>query len=152
MVVFVTGELVTATKLNTYTCPPGGIIVWTGTIANIPTGWLICDGNNGTPNLLTRFLQGVATAATNPGTTGGATNKTTAGAHYHTLLTYDVRYDDGLGGLVAASESPGGILYRWTGTGSGATGYIKKADTDTVSATIIDIRPLYYDVAFLMKT
>ena len=34
------------------TVPAGGIIMWAGTIANIPTGWLICDGNNGTPNLL----------------------------------------------------------------------------------------------------
>ena len=52
--------------------PQYGIIIWTGTIANIPAGYVICDGNNGSPNLLAKFVEGVATAATNPGTTGGA--------------------------------------------------------------------------------
>ena len=50
--------------------PSGGVIIWTGTIANIPSGWVICDGNNGTVNLLSRMVVGVATAGTNPGTTG----------------------------------------------------------------------------------
>ena len=59
-------------------CPAGMIVMWAGTIATIPSGWVICDGNNGTPNLLARFVKGVATAATNPGTTGGATTHTHA--------------------------------------------------------------------------
>ncbi len=59
--------------------PSGSIIIWTGTIANIPAGWLICDGNNSTPNLLAKFLEGVATAGTDPGTTGGNVS------HTHTL-------------------------------------------------------------------
>lgn len=63
---------VTADAASAAKVPSGGIIIWTGTIANIPSGWVICDGNNGTPNLLARFVEGVATAATNPGTTGGA--------------------------------------------------------------------------------
>ncbi len=52
--------------------PAGCIVMWAGTIATIPAGWVICDGNNGTPNLLAKFIKGVATAATNPGGTGGA--------------------------------------------------------------------------------
>ncbi|GAI23594.1 unnamed protein product, partial [marine sediment metagenome] len=60
----------------------GLIGLWHGTIVNIPAGWLICDGNNGTPNLLAKFVEGVATAATNPGAVGGATAKNTAG-HVH---------------------------------------------------------------------
>lgn len=54
--------------------PQGAIIMWHGTIGNIPAGWVICDGNNGTPNLLAKFVQGVATAGTNPGDTGGSVN------------------------------------------------------------------------------
>jgi len=38
--------------------PAGGIIMWSGTIATIPTGWYLCDGNNGTPNLVDRFIVG----------------------------------------------------------------------------------------------
>lgn len=55
--------------------PSGLIALWHGTIATIPTGWVICDGNNSTPNLLNKFVRGVVTAATNPGTTGGADRK-----------------------------------------------------------------------------
>ena len=36
--------------------PTGGIIMWSGTIATIPSGWYLCDGNNGTPNLTNRFV------------------------------------------------------------------------------------------------
>lgn len=103
--------------------PSGGIIIWAGTIANIPSGWVICDGNNSTPNLLARFVEGVATAATNPGATGGSTAKTSA-EHFH-----------------------------WIEAGTGLQQGAESRDTtssDTVS--IADIRPLYYDVAFLMKT
>ncbi len=52
--------------------PPGVIVAWSGTLGSIPSGWLLCDGNNGTPNLIDRFLQGITTSSTNPGATGGA--------------------------------------------------------------------------------
>jgi len=52
--------------------PPGVIVAWSGALASIPSGWLLCDGNNGTPNLIDRFLQGITTSTTAPGTTGGA--------------------------------------------------------------------------------
>ena len=38
--------------------PSGGIIMWSGTIATIPSGWYLCDGTNGTPNLTNRFVVG----------------------------------------------------------------------------------------------
>jgi hypothetical protein len=114
-----TGEQALAADLiNGANMPPGAIIIWTGTIANIPGGWIICDGNNGTPNLLGKFIEGVATAATNPGTTGGATSKTTTS-----------------GGNTSGAES--GTLANSTGPHT---------------HTVTDIRPLYYDVAFIMKT
>ena len=53
------------------TIPIGGIIMWSGTIANIPTGWLLCNGSNGTPNLQDRFIVG-AGSGYSPGNTGGA--------------------------------------------------------------------------------
>jgi len=36
--------------------PIGAIIMWSG--AQIPTGWQLCDGTNGTPNLKDRFIVG----------------------------------------------------------------------------------------------
>ncbi len=91
--------------------PPGVIVAWSGVLASIPSGWLLCDGNNGTPNLIDRFLQGITTAATNPGTTGGSHTKSCASFNDWT---------------------PAGETYR------GAT-------------TSLDIRPKYYEVAWIMK-
>lgn len=54
----------------TSTFPVGGIIMWSG--STVPSGWALCDGTNGTPNLVDRFIMGAATA----GATGGANSKT----------------------------------------------------------------------------
>jgi len=110
----------TAPEWTSGAIPQYGIIIWTGTIANIPVGFVICDGNNSSPNLLTKFLEGVATAATDPGATGGATSKNTGGA-------------DSVSGYVASSGST-------------------QATIQTHIHTTSDIRPLFYDVAFIMKT
>lgn len=40
--------------------PAGAIIMWHG--AEIPYGWAICDGTNGTPNLVGKFIKAVATS------------------------------------------------------------------------------------------
>jgi len=52
--------------------------MWSGLLANIPSGWALCNGANGTPDLRDRFIVGAANGA-NPGTTGGA------GTHGHTV-------------------------------------------------------------------
>ncbi len=38
--------------------PKGGIIIWSGAVSDIPTGWVLCDGTNGTPDLRDRFVLG----------------------------------------------------------------------------------------------
>lgn len=38
--------------------PSGGIIMWSGSTANIPSGWALCNGSNGTPDLRDRFIVG----------------------------------------------------------------------------------------------
>lgn len=38
--------------------PQGSIIPWYGSIGNIPNGFALCDGTNGTPDLRDRFLVG----------------------------------------------------------------------------------------------
>ena len=70
------GLTVTAAQINT-AMPTGGIILWSGAAAAIPTGWLLCDGTNGTPNLRDRFVVGAgSTYAVNA--TGGAATVTLA--------------------------------------------------------------------------
>eukprot|EP01084_Bolivina_argentea_P088687 160112_1 len=45
--------------LNLYDMLPNGIvIIWYGLIANIPQGWSLCDGSNGTPDLRDKFVIG----------------------------------------------------------------------------------------------
>ena len=47
--------------------PVGSIIMFNGKAEDIPSGWAICDGTNGTPNLLDRFIL----ASSYAGGTGG---------------------------------------------------------------------------------
>lgn len=51
--------------------PIGIIEMWSGAIVDIPIGYKLCDGNNGTPNLVDRFIVG-AGSQYNVGDTGGA--------------------------------------------------------------------------------
>jgi len=51
--------------------PTGAILLWSGSIGTIPSGWALCDGNNGTPNLTDKFVQG-AGGSLNPDDTGGS--------------------------------------------------------------------------------
>ena len=60
--------------------PQGGIIMWSGSVASIPTGWLLCDGTNGTPDLRNRFIVGAGDTHA-PGATGGEDSTTLAEAN-----------------------------------------------------------------------
>jgi hypothetical protein len=86
--------------------PTGAILMWSGSIATIPSGWLICDGTNGTPDLRSRFIVGagstyavnatggtadaIVVAHTHTGTTGGTSNGHTHGitdqVHQHAFV------------------------------------------------------------------
>lgn len=35
---------------------PGAILLWHGTLLNIPSGWHLCDGTSGTPDLRDQFV------------------------------------------------------------------------------------------------
>jgi microcystin-dependent protein len=60
----------------------GCIVMWLGSVGSIPSGWALCDGNNGTPNLTGKFLYGWDTAnSIDIGDTGGTTDR----AHIHSV-------------------------------------------------------------------
>jgi len=87
-----TTDLHAATKhyVDTYGCPKGAIIMWSG--ITLPTGWGLCDGTtqNGivTPDLRNKFIYGANTLADVKGTGGGTTVTTTAaGSHNHGGVT-----------------------------------------------------------------
>ena len=43
-------------SINNALVPIKGIIMYSGLQADIPANWSICDGNNGTPNLVNKFV------------------------------------------------------------------------------------------------
>jgi len=56
----------------------GIICLWSGSVADIPAGWQLCNGTNSTPDLRNRFVIGAGdtyavdeTATTNVATDGG---------------------------------------------------------------------------------
>lgn len=63
---------VTATPASLNAPVPVGLIaMWSGAINAVPTGWALCDGTNGTPNLRDRFVVGAGTTYA-VGATGGS--------------------------------------------------------------------------------
>lgn len=51
--------------------PAGVIVMWGGLLANIPSGWALCDGQGGRPDLRAKFIKGSA-AGVDPGVAGGS--------------------------------------------------------------------------------
>ena len=63
------------------------IVIWSGAVVDIPHGWHICDGTEGTPDLQFRFVLGAGQALA-PGTIGGDASHDhdfTGDGHSHTM-------------------------------------------------------------------
>jgi microcystin-dependent protein len=148
--------------------PQGGIIMWSGVTA--PTGWALCDGQNGTPDLRGRFIVGVGQNQTpasgdnnpnyaiGPGTGMNAVTLTTAEmpthnhgvsdpAHNHSELRFDQISTDWRSG---GASSPGNGTGRnaTTTTGFGFTGI---SIQNTGGNLPHENRPPYYALAYIMK-
>lgn len=145
-----------------YDPPSGCIVMWDGPLSEIPSGWVLCDGNNGTPNLLDRFVRGAPSGA-DPGSTGGEHTKSlstsqlsshnhsptmsSAGDHSHTYRFYDNgNAGDGTETVVGSSGSADG----YTST-DGAHSHTMTIDS-TGGGGSYDNRPPYYEIAFIMKS
>lgn len=136
--------LMTVTNLNVTgefnMIPKGAIIMWNGT--TIPTGWLLCDGTNGTPNLQGRFVLGA-------GSSSGLTNRTFAnqgGEENHTLGINEIpeHYHQVYIGYFASDGWNGGVFdsngrSTTTGTlyGFGVPGTGAKTDSNNGIATVL---------------
>jgi hypothetical protein len=85
-------QLVVCDGINFYAAAPatgaipaGLISLWSGSIASIPAGWLLCDGTSGTPDLRDRFIVGVGTTYA-VAATGGSADAVVV-SHTHTAST-----------------------------------------------------------------
>lgn len=127
--------------------PSGIICMWSGLLANIPSGWVLCDGANGTPNLLDKFVKSIPNASTQPGGTGGASS------HTHTIPSSSLLHTHTFNGTGPAWEDV-------EGSGAGARGLDQASSTVTtssagpgnVSVPSANHLPPYFQLAFIMKT
>ena len=71
--------------------PKGTVTMWSGTIAAIPHGWALCDGQNGTPDLRDKFVVGArqdSGGVAKTQVTGSLQQSGGSNAHSHTGTTY----------------------------------------------------------------
>jgi hypothetical protein len=61
----------------------GMILLWSGSVGSIPSGWVLCDGANSTPDLRDKFIVGAGSTYA-VGATGGSPNAIVV-THDHTF-------------------------------------------------------------------
>ncbi|MDO8588663.1 MAG: hypothetical protein Q7T82_16670 [Armatimonadota bacterium] len=123
--------------------PVGGIIIWSGAANQIPQGWALCDGTNGTPNLRDKFIVGAGSEYA-VGDEGGLKEVTlTVGqmpSHVHQEQAAAQNDYGGTDGQVAGSG-------RWGALSSGSGIMTLSAGGDQPHEN----RPPYYALCFIMK-
>lgn len=141
--------------------PSGGIILWSGSIASIPSGWYLCNGSNGTPDLRNRFIigayqdnSGVAnTTITGSNTLTGGSKDAIVVSHTHTITDPGHTHtQSGTGSPNVAYSGGGGdpkfaVALNLT-TGSSVTGIT--VNSSGSSGTDANLVP-YYALAYIQK-
>lgn len=150
--------------------PAGCILMWSGAIADIPAGWVLCDGNNGTPDLRDRFVVGAreddsGVAKTNITgsltTDGGSTSYTPTGSisvaiadhasHTHTVVQSTFTTLTLTPALGATQVLTGGGVVTSPSGGPSAT-LTHSISSQTFTGDAGSIVSPYYALAFIMKT
>ena len=137
--------------------PSGVICIWSGAANAIQSGWYLCDGNNGTPNLSGKFVIGYSSTYTVGKTGGEATHTLTTAempTHNHSLSDVTAYTKNGFkwyssrGGdryeASSANASPGVEQINASVTLSGNT-------NDTGSGAAHNNLPPYYALCYIMK-
>jgi hypothetical protein len=144
--------------------PAGTITAWSGSLVDIPTGWVLCDGQNGTPDLRDRFVLG-AGASEQPHAKGeadahshtvGPLSQTFPtsddGSHTHGMPTRWYARDFG-GGSYTAIDTSGTFS---TGTQTQPAGQHRHSVPVNIPAFMSGpntntVRPRWYALAYIMK-
>jgi len=126
--------------------PTGCILLWSGAANAIPTGFVLCDGNNSTPNLSGKFVVGYSASDGDydVNDTGGSAsvtltvNQIPAHTHTHTKATHPA-------GSGPEQNQSGNVEDR---TNFGDTG----TTSSTGGGQSHENRPPYYALCYIMKT
>ena len=143
----------------------GMIILWSGSIASIPSGFALCDGTSGTPDLRNRFIVGAgSTYAVNA--TGGSADAIVV-SHNHTASStssssvsdpghnHNVNVENTSEGS-GDNEPTNAITGNTVTTTTATTGISVSTSTSTTintagsSGTNANLPP-YYALAYIMK-
>lgn len=177
-----TTQLATTAFVQQNGVPIGGILMWSGLVANIPSGYALCDGTGGTPDLRGKFIIG-AGGSYNPAATGGAATVTlieanlpshthtctgataAGGSHTHTATdsghTHSYLKSVATGGIAGGTGALDGNSSDSTGSGSANitvstaashTHDINLTLGSTGSGTAVNILPPYFALAYIMRT
>lgn len=143
--------------------PSGIICLWSGSVDNIPDGWALCNGKNGTEDLRDKFVIGAgnsyavnatggsASQAVNLSGNTGATTLTvnqmpshnhTAGGEYARNYPYGIRYSDD-----SAPEMYNSLNDLTTGATGGSGSH---SHSLSGSATVSTLPP-YYAKCYIQK-
>ena len=146
--------------------PSGCIVMWSGAISAIPTGWFLCNGANSTPNLTERFV--VHADADSGGTyavneTGGSLTTGTHAlvtaelpSHTHTLSTEGAHTHTINNNSSATASSGGTVVADWdpsvqTGSSGSHTHTVGSTGSGTAHSHG-NTAPPYYALAYIMKS
>ena len=142
--------------------PSGSIILWSGAANAIPSGYVLCDGGNSTPDLRNRFVVG-AGSTYGVGATGGSANAivvahthsgttNTTGAHTH-LIPHN--FDSGTAGdYISGNDGPNNISgssNKSPMTSAGNHSHSLNINSTGSSGTNANLPP-YYALCYIMKT
>ena len=143
------------------TIPTGCIILWSGASGSIPSGYYLCDGNNGTPDLRNRFIVGAGDSYSVNQTGGSAdaivvthnhtaTSVVTDPGHTHVTSGKYMTIDGG----TEYGDNGGPGVYRYRSDMSNVTTGITVATTNTsagTSGTGANLPP-YFALCYIMKS
>jgi hypothetical protein len=128
----------------------GMIMMWSGSIESIPSGWLLCDGSNSTPDLRNCFVVGAGSTYSVGGTGGSAdaivvshTHTITDPGHFH---SYTARQEGTNTNYVGGGSTPAG--QQAENTASKTTGIT--INSEGSSGTNANLPP-YFALAYIMK-
>ena len=147
------------------TIPTGMISLWYGAVGSVPSGWYLCDGTNGTPDLRDRFIVGAGNNYA-VGSVGGTADAVIV-AHTHTATSTTTATDSGhTHGINYSNTLPysGGGGNPNTLIGGGTTNQATQSSTANITATTTTTNastgvdgtnkniPPYYALAYVMKS